>query len=470
LTKNVALCLYYGLSFDARVQILWGCFVMSESEAISNVLKKAKESNIRFVSLQFTDLFGRTKNIEIPVNGLEAALKEGVWFDGSSIQGFMRIFESDMFLMPDPATFGVLPWGDGLAQLVCDVHGADGTPFEGDPRFILKKMEEKAKQAGFTYFVGPEVEFFLFKDANGATLQPDPHDAGGYFDLSPLDAGMMVRHETIAALNHMGLAVERGHHEVANGQHEINFRFDSSLTMADKVMTYKNVVKVIAKKHGLFASFMPKPIFGINGSGMHVNQSLWADGKNAFYDEMDPYKLSKTARGFIAGQIAHAREFSAIAAPTVNSYKRLVPGYEAPVYICWARINRSAMIRVPQVRGSPNTTRIELRFPDPSSNPYLAFASMLSAGLDGIKNNLVPPEPVEENVYHFDDEKLKKFYIKTLPKSLEEATMELKQSSSMREALGGQVVDKLVDAQEKRWNDYRIQVTPWELKHFLPVL
>ncbi|MBI2446035.1 type I glutamate--ammonia ligase [Candidatus Micrarchaeota archaeon] len=444
---------------------------MSQNEAIANVLKEVKEKEVKFISLQFTDLFGRTKNLEITSQELEGVMNSGIWFDGSSIQGFMRIFESDMFLMPDPSTFAVLPWGNGLAKLTCDVYGNDGKPFEGDPRYILKKMEAKAKEAGFTYKVGPEIEFFLFRDSNGATLQPDPHDSAGYFDLGPLDAGAEVRYETIEALNRMGLTVERGHHEVAMGQHEINFKFDNALTMADKVLAYKNVVKVIAKKHGLYASFMPKPIFGVNGSGMHTNQSLWKDGENAFFDANDEkYKLSKNAKGYIAGQIEHAREFSAVAAPTVNSYKRLVPGYEAPVYICWARINRSAMIRVPEVRGVPKATRIELRFPDPSCNPYLSFAAMLAAGLDGIKRGLVPPDSVEENIYHFDDEKLKKFYIKTLPKSLEEATEEFANSALMKETLGKHVFDKIVEAQRKQWDEYRIRVTPWEIKTYLPVL
>jgi glutamine synthetase len=355
---------------------------------------------------------------------------------------------------------------------MCDVYLDEATPFPGDPRFVLKRMIAKAKEAGFEFKVGPELEFFLFK-MNGDPTKPttDPHDAGGYFDLSPLDLAVDVRREVIPMLGSAGIEVEMGHHEVAAGQHEIDFKYGEPLATADKVMIYKSLVKSVAMKHGLFASFMPTPIFGINGSGMHVHQSLWKGEKNAFYDESDSRKLSKAAYSFIAGQLEHSREMSAVLAPTVNSYKRLVPGYEAPVYICWGTTNRSALIRLPKfIKGREQARRAELRCPDPSCNPYLAFAAMLTAGLDGIKRGISPPEPVEEDVYELDDRMLAEKGIKTLPGSLMEASAELEKSRLMKEALGEHIHSKLLAAQRRHWTEFHMSVSQWELDNYLPVL
>ncbi|MBI5158957.1 type I glutamate--ammonia ligase [Candidatus Micrarchaeota archaeon] len=442
------------------------------------VLKIVKDNGVQFVALQFVDIFGIAKNCEIPAKRLEEVIDNGLWFDGSSIEGFMRIHESDMYLKPDLSTFAVIPFADEkVARIICDVYTDEKHRFEGDPRYVLQKALKKAEEAGFAYKVGPELEFFFFKDpqcdcnGNGG-LKPTPevHDRAGYFDLSPMDLATSAKRAIVIGLEAMGLEVEMHHHEVAPGQHEIDFKYGDALKIADQVITYKNTLKMISRKHGLFASFMPKPIFGINGSGMHVHQSLWKSGKNAFYDGSDKYKLSATAKSFIAGQLAHAQEFSAVTAPTVNSYKRLVPGYEAPAYICWARTNRSALIRVPRCQeGRESGTRIELRCPDPSCNPYLALSVMLYAGLDGVKNNLTPPEPVEEDVYHFDDKKLKEHYINTLPGSLGEASKNLSESKLMREALGEHVFGKLLEAQKQQWDDFRLRVTPWEIDTYLPV-
>jgi glutamine synthetase len=441
-------------------------------ELKGGILESAKKSGVKFVSLQFVDIFGTAKNCEITKEKLEDALTSGLWFDGSSIEGFARIHESDMLLKPDPTTFTLLPWTENkVARIICDVYTVEEKPFEGDPRGNLKHILKKLRGEGFDYKVGPELEFFLFRMTDGPAPNHEPHDAGSYWDLDPLDLAVDAKREAILDMDMMGLGIERGSHEVAPGQHEIGFRYGDALTIADNVLTYKNTVKIIAKKHGLFASFMPKPIFGINGSGMHTHQSIWKNGKNAFFDADDSYNLSRIARQFIAGQLRHARPLAAVVAPTVNSYKRLVPGYEAPVYICWARINRSALIRVPKsAKGRKEASRVELRCPDPSCNPYLAFAAMLSAGFDGIKKKMTPPEPVEENVYHFDDKKLEKLYIGTLPSSLSEATVELSGSRVMREALGGHIFNKLIEIQRKQWDAYRIQVTPWEMERYLPIL
>lgn len=445
---------------------------LSEGELKEKILKDAKDSGLKFVSLQFVDIFGNAKNCEITVNKLEDVLHSGLWFDGSSVEGFVRIHESDMLLKPDLESFRLLPWTENkVARIICDVYTVDEKPFEGDPRGNLKRILLKLRESGFEYKVGPELEFFLFKINDGPTPTHEPHDEGGYWDLSPLDLAVDAKREVIVNLDMMGLGIERGTHEVAPGQHEICFRYGDALTIADNVLTYKNTVKIIAKKHGLFASFMPKPLFGVNGSGMHTHQSLWRNNKNAFFDSRDEYCLSRIARSFIAGQLHHARALAAVVAPTVNSYKRLIPGYEAPVYICWARINRSALIRVPkEVRGKEEASRIELRCPDPSCNPYLAFAAMLWAGFDGVRKKMVPPKPVEENVYHFDDRKLKKLYIRTLPASLNEATEELSRSDVMKEALGDYIFNKLIEIQRKQWEEYRVQVTPWEVKRYLPIL
>lgn len=445
---------------------------MTEEELKRGILKNAKKNGLRFVSLQFVDIFGIAKNCEITLHRLEDTLNSGLWFDGSSIEGFARIHESDMLLKPDLKTFCFLPWTENkVARIMCDVYTIDEKPFEGDPRGNLKRVLEKLKKDGFEYKVGPELEFFFFKMTDGLAPSSEPHDAGSYWDLSPLDLAVDAKREVIQHMDSMGLNIERGSHEVAPGQHEIGIGYGDALAIADNVLTYKNTAKIIAKKYGLFASFMPKPIFGINGSGMHTHQSIWKNGKNAFFDAGDKYNLSKIAHQFIAGQLHHAKPLAGVVAPTVNSYKRLVPGYEAPVYICWARINRSALIRVPKsIKGKREASRIELRCPDPSCNPYLAFAAMLSAGFDGIKNRMTPPEPLEENVYHFDDKKLEKLRIRTLPASLSEATAELGRSSIMREALGDFIFKKLIEIQEKQWDAYRTQVTPWEIERYLPTL
>ncbi|MGB9521889.1 MAG: type I glutamate--ammonia ligase, partial [Anaerolineales bacterium] len=374
------------------------------------ILKQAKEDNVKFISLQFTDVTGAVKSVDIPVKRLQQALDEGVWFDGSSVEGFARIQESDMRLVLDPETYAVLPWTPQefrRARFFCDIYTPDGSPFEGDPRGTLKSMLEKVDQRGWVYNVGPEPEFFLFRRNGAESVHPVPHDVGSYFDFSANDEAVVVRTELMEALSGMGLEIEMGHHEVALGQHEIDFQYADALKTADNVLTLKYTVKAIAAQHGLIASFMPKPIFGINGSGMHCHQSLFTkDGKNLFNDPTHEYHLSPVALGFIAGQLKHARAMAAVVAPTVNSYKRLVPGYEAPVYVGWAQINRSALIRIPQyTERSEKSIRAELRCPDPSANPYLAFAVMIAAALDGIDNNLTCPKPLNNvNVYHLTSE------------------------------------------------------------------
>ncbi|MBN2014518.1 MAG: type I glutamate--ammonia ligase [Candidatus Altiarchaeota archaeon] len=437
------------------------------------ILSEAKKNNVKFINLQFTDMQGMIKSVSIPVEQLEESLEKGTWFDGSSIEGFARICESDMFLKPDPETFRLLPWRPAekaTARMMADVYGSDGKPYEGDPRYILKRALEEAAKMGFSYNTGPELEFFLFKPDNGKVV-PVPHDVAGYFDFSPRDLASDVRRNIVLALEKLGMQVEMSHHEVAPGQHEIDFRYGDALTTADNAVTFRYTVKAIANAHDLYATFMPKPIFGENGSGMHVHQSLFKNGENAFFDAEDKYKLSETAYGFIAGQLEHVRGMAAILSPTVNSYKRLVPGYEAPVYICWGQRNRSALIRVPRYsQGREKSTRAELRCPDPSCNPYLAFAVMLMAGLDGIKRKLKPPAPVEEDVYHFDDCKLDSLKIETLPGSLEEALCEFKKDKLMLEALGKHTYARYIEAKKREWNDYRIQVTEWEIKRYLEML
>jgi glutamine synthetase len=443
-------------------------------ELKEKVLDEVNKRNVKFIKLQFTDMLGIIKSVAIPVEMLEESLERGTWFDGSSIEGFARICESDMFLKPDPATFAVLPWRSkekASARIIADVYGSDGKPFEGDPRYILKRAVEEAGKMGYTYCTGPELEFFLFKADNGK-IAPVPHDVAGYFDFSPRDLASDVRRDIIFALEELGMQVEMSHHEVASGQHEIDFRYDEALKTADHAVTFKYTVKAIAYMHELYATFMPKPIFGENGSGMHVHQSLFdKEDENVFFDPKDKYKLSETAYGFIAGQLEHVKAMSAVLAPTVNSYKRLVPGYEAPVYICWGQRNRSALIRVPRYSpGREKSTRAELRCPDPSCSPYLAFAVMLRAGLDGIKRKLTPPAPVEEDVYHFDDSKLSSRKIETLPASLEEALCAFRDSKLMKETLGKHTFERYLEAKEAEWDEYRIQVTQWELDRYLEML
>jgi glutamine synthetase len=437
-----------------------------------DLLTRVKEDGIKFVSLQFSDVTGAVKSVDMPIERLEDALEDGVWFDGSSVEGFARIQESDMRLVIDAETYAVLPWSPAerrRARLFCDIFTPDGEPFEGDPRGTLKRLLAKISERGWVYNVGPEPEFFLFR-RNGSPVHPVPHDIGGYFDFSADDEAVRVRTELMDALNTMSLEVEVGHHEVALGQHEIDFRFADALRAADNVLTLKYTVKAIAAQHELVASFMPKPIFGINGSGMHCHQSMF-DGKgdNLFFDPEDENHLSKLAYGFIAGQLAHARALTAIVAPTTNSYKRLVPGYEAPVYIGWAQINRSALIRIPRyTRGRDKSMRAELRFPDPSANPYLAFAAMLASALDGIERNLTPPKPLNNlNVYHLTEVDRKKMKIESLPGSLAEALNELEKDKVLQAALGPSTYEAFKRAKWAEVDAYRTHVTDWEVERYL---
>jgi glutamine synthetase len=440
-----------------------------------DVLEKAKADYVKFISLQFTDILGTIKSITIPTGRLEEALERGVWFDGSSIQGFARIYESDMVLKPDPVTYRVLPWSvpeRRRARIICDLYRPDGSPFDGDPRTVLRRVLARAREHGYDYNTGPELEFFLFKKDGAFPTQPVPHDVGGYFDFSPRDEAQKVRSDIILALEEMGMEVEASHHEVAAAQHEIDFRYADALTSADNAVTFKYTVKAIAATHNVYATFMPKPIFGINGSGMHTHQSIFdGKGNNLFFDPDDEYKLSKLAYSFIAGQLQHAQALAAIVAPTVNSYKRLVPGYEAPAYICWAQINRSALIRIPRYSpGRESSTRAELRCPDPSCNPYLAFAVMLAAGLDGIEKGFAAPPPVNEDVYDFDEDDLRERAIGVLPGTLDEALQALTSDPVIRDGLGDHVYQAFVRAKRAEWDDYRIRVTEWELKRYLETL
>lgn len=438
-----------------------------------DLVKQVKGDGVKFISLQFTDVTGAVKSVDMPVSGLDGALEDGVWFDGSSVEGFARIQESDMHLRLDPDTYAVLPWSSverRRARIFCDIFTPDGNPFEGDPRGVLKRLMARLAQRGWTYNIGPEPEFFLFKGTDGHGVHPVPHDVGGYFDFSAFDEAVRVRTQLMDALRSMGLDVEVGHHEVALGQHEIDFRFANAVKAADNVLTLKYTIKAIASQHGLTASFMPKPVFGINGSGMHCHQSLFDDqGNNVFFDENDEYHISSVAYSFIAGQLKHARGLAALVAPTVNSYKRLVPGYEAPVYIGWAQINRSALIRIPRyTEGRNKAMRAELRFPDPSSNPYLAFAGMLAAALDGIDNNLTPPKPLNNvNLYHLDASERKKMGVGELPGSLAEALNELAKDRVLVDALGPVAYEAFNRAKWEEWDEYRIHVTDYEIERYL---
>ncbi len=434
----------------------------------NEILAKAREMGVKFIRLQFTDITGVLKNVAITVEQLEKALDGELMFDGSSIHGFVRIEESDMYLRPDPDTFTVFPWRprDGaVARLICDIYNPDGTPFAGCPRHALKRVLARAARMGFTMNVGPECEFFLFyTDGEGRpTLRT--HDQAGYFDLSPVDLGENARRSMVITLEEMGFEIEASHHEVAPGQHEIDFKYADALDVADKIITFKFVVRTIAQRHGLHATFMPKPVFGINGSGMHMHQSLFRDGQNAFYDPHDPQGLSKTARYYIGGLLKHARALAAVTSPTVNSYKRLVPGYEAPVYISWAERNRSPLIRVPARRGA--STRIELRCPDPSCNPYLAIAACLAAGLDGIEKKIEPPPPCNLNIYELTPAQRQKLGIGSLPASLEEALAELAADDVIKGALGEHIYERFREARQKEWEEYRTRVHSWEIEQYL---
>lgn len=434
-----------------------------------DILRIVKEEDVKFIRLQFTDIFGMLKNVAIPAEQLEKALNNQCMFDGSSIEGFVRIEESDMYLRPDVNTFTIFPWRPKdrkVARLICDVYNPDGTPFEGDPRYVLRRAVEKAKSMGYDKFnVGPECEFFLFFTDESGKPTTVTHDDAGYFDLGPVDHGENARREMVLALEEMGFEIEASHHEVAPGQHEIDFKYADAITTADNIVTFKMVVKTIAYKNGLHATFMPKPVFGINGSGMHTNVSLYKNGKNAFYDENDPLQLSQEAYWFIGGIMKNMKSITAITNPLVNSYKRLVPGYEAPVYIAWSTRNRSPLIRIPAARGE--ATRLELRCPDPSCNPYLALAAVLSAGLDGIENKIQPPAPVDRNIFEMGEEQRLAEGIESLPGSLKEAIDEMEKNEMVRQVLGDHIFTKYIEAKKKEWDQYRTKISQWELDQYL---
>ena len=435
------------------------------------VLKTVADNNVRFIRMWFTDVLGFLKSFAISSSELETALDEGMGFDGSSIEGYARIEESDVLAMPDPETFQILPWrpneGAGVARMFCDILNPDGSPYPGDPRYALKCNLKKATDLGYTFYVGPELEFFYLKDCNGT----ETLDAGGYFDLTPLDVASDLRRETSLTLEKMGIHVEYSHHEVAPSQHEIDLRYMDALSMADAAQTYRLVVKEVAMKNGVYATFMPKPIFGQNGSGMHTHQSLFKDGENAFFDAGDKYQLSAVAKAYIAGLLAHSREICSIVAQWVNSYKRLVPGYEAPVYISWARRNRSALVRVPMYKpGKANATRAEFRCPDPACNPYLAFSVMLAAGLKGVRESYELPEPVEEDIFEMSAASRRDRGIAELPGDLAEAIAETEKSDLVREALGDHIFHKFIDNKKIEWDKYRMHVSRYELDKYLPVL
>ncbi|GAB6087583.1 type I glutamate--ammonia ligase [Alkaliphilus crotonatoxidans] len=438
---------------------------MNEKEMLLN---KAKELEVEFIHLQFTDIMGVMKNVSITIEQLEKALNNEIMFDGSSIDGFVRIEESDMYLVPDIKTFTILPWSSypKEARLICDVYRSDGSPFPGCPRNALKKVLQEAKNLGYQLNVGPECEFFLFYTDEKGEPSLKTHDDAGYFDLAPVDLGGSARRDMTMVLKEMGFEIEASHHEVAPGQHEIDFKYKDALTTADNIMTFKMVVRMIAQRHGLHATFMPKPKYGMSGSGMHINMSLETiEGKNAFYDEADELKLSTVAYHFLGGVLKHAKGFTAITNPTVNSYKRLVPGYEAPVLIAWSANNRSPLIRIPTKRGS--STRIELRSPDPSANPYLAMAVILKAGLEGIKNKIIPPEAVSSNVYEMEKLEVKERGIESLPVNLYEAVKLLLKDDVIKGVLGDHILEKFVDATLYEWNEYSAYVSQWELDRYL---
>jgi len=443
----------------------------SSEESRRDVLKRAKEEGAEFVLLWFTDLEGHLKSFAITPQELEGALDDGMGFDGSSITGFNAIEESDMVAIPDPATFQLMPSREGeskVARMICDVVTPDGRAYEGDPRHVLRRALDRMTGMGFdTFNIGPELEYFLFASPHGA----ETLDEGGYFAMTTMDAATELRNETIRALESMGIPVEYHHHEVGPSQHEIDMRFAPALDMADHVLTYRLIVKEIAAKNGVYATFMPKPIFGENGSGMHTHQSLFAGGRNAFFDADDEWHLSDVGKAFIAGQLRHAREISAIFAQWVNSYKRLVPGYEAPVYVAWSRRNRSALIRIPLYKpGSEQATRAEIRCPDPACNPYLTFAALLHAGLDGIEQGYELPEPMETNLYHLTAEQRKERGIVSLPETLGEAIDALAESELARKALGPHIFDRYIELKRKEWDEYRVQLTDWEKDRYLSVL
>jgi len=435
-------------------------------------MKMVKENDVKFVRLWFTDVLGFLKSFAITIDELEGALEEGMGFDGSSIEGYARIEESDMMAKPDPSTFTILPFkgSDNAVEafMFCDILEPHGSPYAGDPRWALKKNLKKAKDLGYTLYVGPELEYFYFKDNSTKT---EPLDSGGYFELTPSDVAINLRNETILALQQMGIAVEFSHHEVAPSQHEIDLKYTDALRMADQAMTYRLTVKEVAMNHGVYASFMPKPLFAENGSGMHTHQSLFKGNKNAFFDPNDQYHLSKTSKSYIAGLLKYAREVCLVVAQWVNSYKRLVPGYEAPVYVSWGQRNRSALVRVPMYRvGKEKATRAEFRCPDPACNPYLAFSVMLAAGLKGIEDDMELPDPVEEDIFHMSEAQRVERGIASLPGSLGEAINVTEKSDLVREALGDHIFEKFIENKKLEWDNYRIHVSEYEVKTYLPVL
>lgn len=433
-----------------------------------DIIRLADENDVEFIRMQFTDIFGQMKNVAITRAQLEKALNNQIMIDGSSIEGFTRIHESDQYLHPDLDTFVILPWRpqhERVARLICDVYNPDGTPFVGDPRHVLKNVLDKAAKLGYTFNVGPECEFFLFDTDEHGRPTTQTSDEAGYFDLGPLDHGEGTRREICIALEAMGFEIEASHHEVAAGQHEIDFKYADALTAADNIMTFKLAVKTIAQRNGLHATFMPKPIFGMNGSGMHTNMSLFKDGKNIFFDENGERKLSREAYSFIAGLLEHAKSLVAVTNPLVNSYKRLVPGYEAPVYLAWSASNRSALIRIPAARGQ--STRVELRCPDPSCNPYLALAVCLAAGLDGIERGLVPPEEVTENIFSMDARTRADNGIDNLPGTLFEALELMKRDPLMADTLGPHAYESFLAGKYHEWDTYRTQVTEWEIDQYM---
>ena len=436
----------------------------------SQVMQKIEENDIKFIKLWFTDILGFLKSFSVPKEEIEKAFAEGIGFDGSSIEGFVRIDESDMVAIPDPSTFAILPWRPkekGVARMFCDIVTPDGKPFEGDPRYVLQRNLEKAREKGFTYYVGPELEYFYFKDSSS----PQILDRGGYFDLIPRDEAIDLRRETVLFCESLGIKIEYSHHEVAPSQHEIDMRYEDALTMADNVMTYRLVVKEVAYRQGVYATFMPKPLFGENGSGMHTHMSLFKGKRNAFFNAKGKYHLSDDARYFIGGLLKYAPEITSVTCQWVNSFKRLVPGYEAPVYLSWAQRNRSDLIRVPMYKpGKEEATRIEFRSPDPACNPYLAFSVMLAAGMAGMEGKIEPPEPVEENVYKMSVEEREKRGIKQLPGSLLEALELTEKSELVRKALGDHVFNHFIENKKMEWDRYRIQITSYEIEKYLPVL
>ncbi len=435
------------------------------------VLKKARDNDIKFIRLWFTDVQGFLKSFAITVGELENALSEGMGFDGSSIEGFSRIEESDVIAMPDPNTFQILPWSpkeNGVARMFCDILEPDGSNFKGDPRWVLKRMLKKVKDMGYTFYVGPELEYFYFKKDSG---EPETLDKGGYFDLTTLDVASELRRDTVLYLESMGIDVEYSHHEVAPSQHEIDLRYADALTMADNAMTYRLIVKEVATRNGVYATFMPKPIYGVNGSGMHTHQSLFKGDRNAFYSPSDEYHLSDIGKYYIAGTLKHCKEIVAVTNQWVNSYKRLVPGYEAPVYISWARRNRSTLVRVPMYKpGRETATRVEFRCPDPACNPYLAFSVMLAAGLEGIKNKYPIPDPIEENIFDMDVLKREESKIETLPDNLLEAVKIMEKSKIVKETLGPHIFEKFIENKKIEWDRYRTHVSRYEVESYLPIL